>query len=352
MANGVDKQAEKEQLERRRLARLIDALPAFSGFASSDGHLTQTRPDTEETFIWALPAFAYSHDSVTQIVDLCERAATGQRVQVERRYLKDSTAPVDTFARGLLTLTPIEEETGRIDEIAISLVDCDDNGLPARDPRTKTRLSTANTRIETMLSLAQTVIEVTQESPVAGGRRSRIQRDRLSARLDALASVIDLVSNPDRDEVDIATLVKLALRSLPSAERRERVRLSLSQGAVPMDMVPLVALLLSELVDNARDHGSLSDPDRAGRLFIESEIADGPMGQHLKLHWIEDGGPPVPAVLSPRFGLTLADKLFPQVTGGTVQMLNTEEGLSWSFELPLAEPQSGHGLSPDLGFQP
>jgi two-component sensor histidine kinase len=45
----------------------------------------------------------------------------------------------------------------------------------------------------------------------------------------------------------------------------------------------------------------------------------------------------VPGLLSQGFGFTLAERLFPQLTGGETQMLNAKNGLCWTFKLPIPD---------------
>ncbi|MGB3456147.1 MAG: hypothetical protein WBG08_06640 [Litorimonas sp.] len=336
MLDDGEKQTAREQQERRRLARLIDALPVLSGFASPDGHLIRTHPQTQETFLWSLPAFAYAHDSVTQIVNLCERAAGGERVQVERAYLKRRDGQADVFGRGLVTVFPVQDDKEQVDEIAFSLVDCDEAGIAKPDTFAKSRLAEANARIESLLSLAQTVIEVSQPQIGRPGGR-----DRLTDRLDALAAVIDDISDPDRADMPIEDLARTALQNVPEEIRAQnRVQLMLEDGVVPIAFVPLVLLILSELCSNALEHGAWrnSSGRYCGRVSLQSELLDIATGRVLRLHWIEDGGPKVSAALGRGFGFTLGERLFPQITDGRANLLNTEDGLSWTFELPVPAP--------------
>ena len=263
-------------------------------------------------------------------MDLCERAAKGERVQVERPYLKSSGEEKNVYGRGLLTLSPIEDEKGHVEELAVSLIDCDEVGIEPENPFAKSRLSEVNARIQSMLSLAQTVVEVSD--PLAGGTSSR---DRLSDRLDALGSVIDAVSDPDLGDMPVEDLVKTAMHGVPETLTETRLTLMFGGGNIPIASVPLMILMLTELVSNACRHGAWRG--ETGTVSIQSEVLDSIKGRVLRLHWIEDGGPRVSAVLGRGFGMVLGERLFPQITGGTAHLLNSEEGLSWTFELPVPQ---------------
>lgn len=336
MSDEEDHTAKQEQLERRRLSRLIEALPAFSGFTTPDGHLLQSRPPTDESFLWTLPFFTDTHDSVTQIVDLCERASKGERIQIERPYVKSEKEETNIYGRGLLTLSPIFDDKGHVDELAVTLLDCDETGLAPRDEFAKSRLAEANSRIESMLSLAQIVIEASRS------KQGAQERDQLSDRLNALASVIDIICDPAVSGMQIDPLIFEALDAIPSRLKNDRLQLMTNGGEVPISAIPIMMLLFTELVANARQHGAWRDTDRdKGTVSIQSEILDSVQGRVLRLHWIEDGGPRVSAVLGRGFGLTLGERLFPQITGGASELVNSEEGLSWRFELPIEETDAG-----------
>ena len=323
-------------LARRRLTRLLDALPVFSGFCSADGHLLQTRPPTQESFLWALPQFSYSHDSITQIVDLCDRAARGERVQVERPYRATGSADNQPLSRGLLTLDPVADDDGFVDELAVSLIDADRHGLVQADPYTKNRLQLANQRIGQLLSLAQTVIEALALRPTS--RRGASPRDAIARRLDVLSRVIDPFSDPDARTFPVPDAVAFALEGLDDDIGPHRLVLDVQAGNVPLDALPLFVLLLAELADNARAHGAWKRD--TGRVTVQSEVIDTADGRLLRLHWLEDGGPEVSGAPAEGFGMMLGKRLFAQMTDGRAVLLNQPDGLCWTFELPIPKPAS------------
>ena len=325
----------QDQIEQRRLDRLLDALPVFSGSISPDGYLSQTRPQTEATFLWELPEFAYAHDSVTQIIDLCETAASGRRVQVERPYLKAVSEHVEDYRQGLLTLTPLFDEHDNVEDIAMSLIDCEEAGFAPIDPFAKSRLVDANTRISSMLTLAQTVIEASHTS-------GQIDRDRLTRRLDVLASIIDTISRLDLTHIPVATLIGDVCSTLPETVRSKPLKTDLSDTDIPIQSAPLFCLLLSELFNNSWHHGAWRTlpPEPSGIITIKSQTLDTAFGRALHLSWEEEQGPPVPGLMDRGFGFTLADRLFPQMTGGTAKLHNSEHGISWSFILPLPQEKT------------
>lgn len=345
MSDNVKNGLAREQVERRRLSRLIEALPVLAGFISPDGHILHTVTPNSQTFIWDMPEFAYSHDAITTIIDLCDQAARGDRIQTERPYRRAGGDPetID-FGRGLLTMDPMRDEDGHVTEIAVSLIDCDDHAIPLGKPLERSRLAIANHRIETVLSFAQMVIESlweNEETRLADAPTSKPttphHRDRMSERLDTIASIIDPLSDPDLDVIPLEILVDCVLFSSPHPLPQSRLRAILPDADIPMDLAPLMTLMLGELMSNAFHYGAWNDqhPDRHGHVCLEADLLDGVNGPVLRIDWTEDGGPSVTALSSAGFGMTLCERIFPQVTGGTSTMTNLEDGISWTFELPM-----------------
>ena len=64
-------------------------------------------------------------------------------------------------------------------------------------------------------------------------------------------------------------------------------------------------------------------------------VAESPEGRHLKLSWIECGGPPPPASITRGFGSTLLS-----MYGDAVTAL-TEKGLEYSLTVPWSEVLKG-----------
>lgn len=347
VGNTTPREPADERIARRRLTRLIDALPVFSGFASPDGHLLMTRPPTQEAFLWALPLFSYSHDSITQIVDLCERAARGEDVQVERPYRKQTGSDdAGQLGRGLLRIVPVRDEDGFVDELGITLIDCDVNGLDMRDERAKVRLAEANERIDGLLSLAQTVIETLAQRP-ASARRAPA-RDAMGARLSALARMITPLSDPHARTLPLDTLLGYALEDVDPDTRRTRLTRDIAPSDVAIEIAPIYMLMLWELARNAVEHGAWRDGGE-GRVVVDAATLDTPQGRVVRLHWIEDGVHNMPAILSRGFGLTLGERLFAQRTGGASSMLDTPDGMSWTLEVPAAGDDDPGGAGDDLG---
>ena len=357
LSDDLDHKIAQEQLQRRRLSRLVDALPVLAGFVSPDGHILHSISLNQQSFIWEMPEFSYSHDSVTTVIDLCDRAGRGERLQLERPYCRSQEDNNDNveLRRGLLTFDPMFDEDGNVSEIAVSLIDCEDHGIPPLKPQERSRSAIANMRVQSVLSFAQMVIETlwdgaqdTSETPDDGPiseAEEKTRRQRMSRCLDTIASIIDPISDPDLDTVPLEVIIDCVLSIQPSPELRNRLRILMPDADIPIDYVPLLALMIGELMANARAYGPWRHDDHCvgdavalGHICVEADLFDGPGGPHLRIDWTEDGVAKIAPFEGPGFGLTLCERLFPQITSGSATMTSFNDGISWTFELPVSDP--------------
>ncbi|MCQ4162170.1 PAS domain-containing protein [Roseomonas sp. GC11] len=111
----------------------------------------------------------------------------------------------------------------------------------------------------------------------------------------------------------------------------ERLRLQGPEQAVGPTAAAALALLLHEMVTNAARHGALRQP--SGLVEIHWSASGG----RLRLHWREQGGPPVLAPPTRRgFGTTLVRRTACGQLGGRVEFDWTHpEGLRLTIEIPL-----------------
>jgi PAS domain S-box-containing protein len=133
------------------------------------------------------------------------------------------------------------------------------------------------------------------------------ERASFIARLHALASAHDLLSEEQWDRAAVAVIVRRALA--PFQDRgQERFRLEGPETRINADKSLLLAMALHELATNAVKYGSLSN--QAGEVSIRWEAMDSPQGPQLKLDWRESGGPPVAPPSRKGFGTGLIERAF------------------------------------------
>lgn len=162
----------------------------------------------------------------------------------------------------------------------------------------------------------------------------------LEARIVVLARALDDLTVHDWGRVGIGRLLDRKLgRYLGGAGPK------VSISGDPIDLSPAafltMALVLHELVSNARKFGALSS--KSGRVAVEMSLDETGFAH---LVWTESGGPPV---LRPRhagYGLTLIERSVPYELRGKVDLDFAPSGLVARFALP---PGHFTRIRPDAG---
>ena len=117
---------------------------------------------------------------------------------------------------------------------------------------------------------------------------------RAMRRVETIAIVHDSLSKGLEESVDVDELMRRQLRlaaEMAQSERRVETRLEGSFGQIPPDMVTPLALVITEVVANAVEHGFGDDPQ--GRtLSVEMtvrRVADAAGRERLELDIVDDG---------------------------------------------------------------
>jgi PAS domain S-box-containing protein len=156
------------------------------------------------------------------------------------------------------------------------------------------------------------------------------ERESFIARLHALASTHDLLSEEQWDRAAVAVIVRRALT--PFQDRaRQRFRLEGPETRINADKALLLAMALHELATNAVKYGSLST--QTGGVSIRWETMDGPQGPQLKLQWWESGGPPVAPPTRKGFGTGLIERAFNHQGGAQFEF--RPDGIVCALQLNL-----------------
>jgi hypothetical protein len=86
-------------------------------------------------------------------------------------------------------------------------------------------------------------------------------------------------------------------------------------------------------VTNAAKYGALSSPK--GHVRVEwHQRASGSAPGILVLDWKETAGPPVPASISPGYGISVIKELIPYELGAVVDLVFAPEGVRCRLEIP------------------
>lgn len=190
-------------------------------------------------------------------------------------------------------------------------------------------------------------------------RQQRVLINELNHRVkNSLATVQSIARQTARRAPDLASFTPLfearllALsntQNLLTAGRWERVRLRdlLDQELAPyadeqvrlhgphIDLDPRQTLSLGlafhELATNAAKYGALSTANGCVRVDWSVEA------RHLRLDWVETGGPPVVAPARRGFGSQLIEAAVNRDLDGSAALAYPPEGFTFSLRLPLAD---------------
>ncbi|HYF55968.1 MAG TPA: sensor histidine kinase, partial [Salinarimonas sp.] len=103
-------------------------------------------------------------------------------------------------------------------------------------------------------------------------------------------------------------------------------------------------MAVHELTTNAAKHGALSTP--TGRLTVRWALVDEGGSRRLAFSWIERGGPPTAPPTRQGFGSRLLQHMLAGQLKGDVVMDYAAEGLTFSIDIALAEPQAAPQAPP------
>lgn len=158
----------------------------------------------------------------------------------------------------------------------------------------------------------------------------------VEARLQALAQAQDDLLGSQDNQVMISDFLRRQLMHVSG------VALDGPDLPVPGAVAPYVALAIHELSTNALKYGALRTPEGEVRLTWQAVEP-----HRLEMVWSERGCAPCDHSKAPGFGTTLLTKIFSAATGGTVALVPTADGLSWtanfSIRPSLAMGDAPHG---------
>jgi two-component sensor histidine kinase len=162
--------------------------------------------------------------------------------------------------------------------------------------------------------------------------------ESFSARLQALAGSLDLLTAGNRHGVEVGELARVQISQIDGDHVR-RVSFAGEPVVLGPDAAQNIALAFHELGVNATRFGSLSND--AGRVELSWHILPG--GEDFELVWQESDGP---AVLEPArrgFGRVMVERIVPAALDGTVELAFDPAGVRWRVVFPcrhLAEAAS------------
>src|SRR6185312_2007143 len=180
-----------------------------------------------------------------------------------------------------------------------------------------------NHRVKNILASAAAIVQLSAKTA------DSIQeyRDSVIERLIALAKTQDLLTE---QHWQTANLRDILLAELKPYDKTSRIEISGPELALPAQQAALFGMATHELTTNAAKYGALSSHDGHVRVTWTAEPRKD--GHHLRLDWIERGGPAVTTPSRRGFGTDLIERLVSRGAEGKVDLKYPPEGLCARIE--------------------
>jgi two-component sensor histidine kinase len=160
----------------------------------------------------------------------------------------------------------------------------------------------------------------------------REQKDSFAARLQALASAYDLLTEENWSRAPVADVVDRALAPFREGYG-ERFRIAGVDAWLGAQRSVLLAMALHELATNALKYGALTNSQ--GHVSIAWQVIDaGQEHKQLRLAWNESGGPPIMHSAKRGFGTNLVKHAF-RSEGGRAYCDFYPDGAQWVIEIAV-----------------
>ena len=189
-------------------------------------------------------------------------------------------------------------------------------------------LQELNHRVKNLLTSVIAMVVFTER----GSASAAEYRDKLSARLQALARAHSLLSASAWTETSVGDVVRSTLEP-HLGQDTTRFRIDGSAHKISSDTALALNMAIHELATNAAKYGALSDS--RGQIAIKW-MPDPDRSGFIRLIWKEAGGPRVSLPAAPGFGTRLLDRAFAS-GGGQVNLEYPDEGVTCEMVFPRAE---------------
>lgn len=315
--------------ERDRFVRLAETSTDFIGMARTDGGIVYLNEaarrmvglDGADPAGLTLTDFFPPEQGDTvmaQVLAALERDGHWSGELTFRHFRTGAAIPV------LYSAFPITDSAGQV--VGTGTVTRDFRAHKAAEEELRLLNGELAHRLKNVLAVVQSVTRQTLRNatdlPTAN--------EALSARLVALGTATDVLTNASWRSADLRDLVEGALS--PHGAIGKRIRLDGPALTLQPQLAVALALALHELATNAAKYGALSND--AGTVDVRwSEEGAGSQAR-FRLDWREQGGPPVTAPTRRGFGSTLIERTLSAYFGGTAEIAYRPDGLVFALDAP------------------
>ncbi|MFA8388389.1 MAG: CheR family methyltransferase [Pelagibaca sp.] len=255
-------------------------------------------------------------DAVDSIQDAMKTALKGKA----SRYYTRIVTPVDeTPRRVLISVSPVNDSTGAIREVLITMTD--QTALLEATDRKDILVAELEHRVKNVIATIQAVAQFTASTALD----PQIMVEELNERLAAMARTHDKLTASGWQRQTFREILELELNAYASAQSA-RVFCDGDDISLSPSTAMLVGLAIHELLTNAVKYGALSNDAGEVRLYVEVN------GAALKrLTWTERGGPKVIPVNREGFGTLLLRSILPSELRVSARISLEEEGLIYEL---------------------
>jgi two-component sensor histidine kinase len=232
-----------------------------------------------------------------------------------------------TFWVGLF-VSPVRNAQGTIVQYFASFVDL--SILKAQQAQSRALIDELNHRVKNTLAVVQSIVwQALRSTP-----EPKVAREAIESRLFALSRSHDLLTREAWKGAGMRQVISEALQPFRGADS-DRITLTGEDVRFPPTAALALSVVFNELGTNALKYGALSNAE--GKVRIEWNTLEAPVGRHLILKWQEIGGPLVKPPSHKGFGSNAIERGLPLEFGADVLLDYRPDGLVCTFDIPAPD---------------
>jgi PAS domain S-box-containing protein len=224
-----------------------------------------------------------------------------------------------------LFISPVCDETGKVEQHFISLVDQSANR--EKQAHSEMLIDELNHRVKNTLSTVQSIV---QQSLRSNTDPTAI-RESVESRIFALSRSHDLLSKQKWEGVGLGALIDAALR--PFVVNGDAARIEIDGPNIHLSPKATLALGIAfhELATNAVKYGALSNDVGKIRIAWTTEMQSA--GERLMLTWRETDGPVVVPPANKGFGSQVIERGLAHELEGKVKLVYLPGGVECAIDV-------------------